>query len=337
VKGDIAFLLILAVIAAAGFYSTDIADRVLARNADEIVTVQRTDSDRNAIYLSDNETGFDPFAEIGGPVSNDGSKDFYDKRNICTAMVTVLSRFSFNNVPENMNSPEFMDKWESNGNGDLFLKHAEYTNVTDSPRYVDCIIDTEKYMVTYLRFYTDDVPELSPEKINSGLEKLDSCSDNFFHKKNVWMKEIENTALESDVLTEEDSELYGLLSGEAYDSLVFPSDYDALIDVFNSLYDASRELFPYNAADPQLVRFWLDPFLLPVAQISTTDGVYGVNYVIDKLFSETSSGENIKPSYSTYEGRIYQSANINGMPLVMIYNINDDELEGFYVPQTAIQ
>lgn len=330
-KGNIAFLLILAVIAAAGFYSTDIANRFIDRNAGEIVTLERSNADKTAIYLSDNETGFDPFSSLGRDLDRSGSSEFMNKRSVCTALVTVLSQYSENAVPANIYSPDYYREWQSDFNGNFFLKHAAYKNAEGKERFVDCIIDTSCYMVTYLRYYTDEIPELSPEKINSGLEKLDSYTDYFFNRQNEWTISLELASYEEE--GEEMSESYRYIREYGTEhELLLPEKTETLVDSLNSLYNASADLFMGHVPDDPLFRFWIPPLSMPLTYIEGTGVIYGINHVIDNVCSGVPTNGRIKSSYSTYEGRIYQSANINGQQLVMIYNISSDELEGFYAP-----
>ena len=180
-KHTIAFILLLAVILALGYYSVDSAD-LFSQNAQlEQTHIPRSQDHNNAVYIAGEETGFKPMDIIEKPdAATLIPLDDKTIRNICTAIILVLSCYNENTECPDSFAEAFSDSLNYSNNGYVYTEKFEYENFNGQTRYIDCIFKNDNYRLVYLRFYSPETYELSSDETEAALEAFDKDSTSFY-------------------------------------------------------------------------------------------------------------------------------------------------------------
>lgn len=328
-KHTIAFILLLAIILALGYYSVDSADLFSQNSQLEQTHIPRSQDHNNAVYIAGEETGFKPMDIIEEPdFATLIPSDDKTIRNICTAIILVLSCYYENTECPDSFAEAFSDSLNYSNNGYVYTEKFEYENFNGQTRYIDCIFKNDNYRLVYLRFYSPETYELSSDETEAALEAFDKDSTSFYSSTG---EEIEKLI----AINEPDP---------YYDN---ESDYDKTIGSYNDFefeYNIGKDdSFEYNYehlkyiydsteiySDSETVNFWIKSCLL--SRYIVNEGSYYLSCVAHIVEGIMISDNYSEPEYTIYQGRIYQTVQFGGNQLVTIYNIAENRIEGFFAP-----
>lgn len=332
-KHNLFFALLLALILSVGFYSMDLADKLIESTGQQAVTIARNTEDSRAIYLSENDNGFDPMSIIK-PLS-DGEINSYNAecRSVGSSIVEALSNYSDEMRFSDKSVHKLFNAWRISRNNYIYLDHFTYENPAGETRMVDCIIHPYNYRVVYIRYYTDDPVSATPEKISLGLETLDNYSQSFYSsvsgKSCNLLDDIYYDQSSDPEMTEDERFPW-------YKTYCPAKNYGELSDAFCSKYNTMKDIVSRNysntSIDTPLVRFWMYPYFIESIRLNENDKTaFCINY----LFDERNKDRIEVTSYSSLNGRIFQNVDLGNQTLIVIYNINEDLIEGFYAPPSS--
>lgn len=344
-KHNIIFAVLTAAILIFGFFAVDIVQIFNNSSNDEnFRSIPKTED--KAVYLSDEREIINPMASL----KKSDKKIPYAQRSIAAAVVSAMSRYSMITYIAWGIDVKLDEAWQDGGDSLIYIDKWKYRNYgRKSERLLDCIINTDDFSIVYIRFYSEEVHDLPSYDLNNGLEKIRNQSDNFYPNINV----IHLTM--SDVL----NELKTKSSEWEYDNenieYHFEHEFYDYIDVeYNSYtgivsndciekYTDMQKFVDYIYPNSELHKFWLSPLDMYSLKIETsahewsedysyeknkTVTVNPVNYVIDEFYEIP---QWFTPSYSTKDGRIYQTITLNdGCRVTVIYSVKEDIVEGFY-------
>ncbi len=329
-KQMIAFLMILAIILAVGYYSVDSADLFSKSHQLEQAKIPRNHEENNAVYISGEETGFNPMSVIKEPATFATviPSDYNIVRNICTATILVLSHYD-----ENTECPDsFADALSASllfsNNGYVYVEKFEYENVNGQKRYIDCIFTTDSYRLTYLRFYSPENYEISSDETEAALEAFAKDSESFYSSKSDDIEKI-LTINEADPYYDYESD-YDKTAG-SYNNFEF--DYNiGRDDSFDYIYKHLKYVYDSTEikADSKTLNFWIKSCML--SRYVIIEGSYYLSCVTHIVEGIMMSDRYSEPEYTIYQGRIYQTVQFEGSQLITIYNIAEERIEGFFAP-----
>ncbi len=346
VKSNLLFALLLASVLVIGTFGIDIADHFLGSDNLEETVIDRSG---NGLYIaSPDEISFNPM-EI---IRNNNSYVFMEDSNstvgkyVCSAILQCLSRGTAGAEYKYplLESPEKAFKLSSNYY--FYLKGYKYINTDGELRYADCIIDQSNYDVIYINFYNGEHYNPGTDKVNKGVDILAEYSKEFYPDFNDGESPIESvynwafSGLRTEELIAENVEelpekallYYDEVSLESFgvgdnpvelfwaNSTLFSGIY------FNSMLKNDLEVLkanrPYDGKGYYSI-FNCQSTVAPVSMLEQAQYEYG-----DELLTENTE-------YVAYDGRIYQTINMGYNKNVnIIYNIEEDTIEGFYFPPT---
>lgn len=331
-KYNILFAILLAVILSVGFYSMDLADILIENSAQQTDVIERNPENSRAIYLSENDNGFNPMSIVKKLREGDINSYNAEWRSVSSALAEALSNYSDEMRFSDYDAHKLFNAWRISRNNYIYIDRFEYTNPAGEKRLFDCIIHPFNYRVVYIRFYSDKQISASPERISRALATLDSYSQDFY------------TAIteQSYTITER---LYEIMDDETnyseeeleefpwYPSYCAANNSSELKEVFIRKYNKAKEyideLFEDSPMYSPLMRFWLYPSFFRYVTINDNGKyAFGTNYFFDEEIPD-----NIEvASYSSINGMIFQNVNVDNQRIIVIYNIADDTIEGFYAP-----
>ncbi len=334
-KHNLFFALLLALILSVGFYSMDLADRLIESSGQQAVSIERNKETSRAIYLSEKDSGFDPMSLIKPSNGEIGSYNA-EWRSVGSSIVEALSYYSDETRFDDQDVHNLFNAWRISRNSYFYIDKMEYRNPAGEKRFIDCIIHPYSYRVVYIRFYSDKPVSATPEQISLGLETLDNYSQNFYMSVNG-----KSCNLLDDIYYDQ---AVGYNDGNEADDAMFPwykvycpaTNYGELREAFCSKYNTMKELISKNysntSIDTPLVRFWINPYYIESIRLNENNKTaFCINY----LFDEENKDRIEVTSYSSLNGRIFQNVDLGKQTLIVIYNINDDMIEGFYAPPSS--
>lgn len=328
-KHTIAFILLLAIILALGYYSVDSADLFSQNSQLEQTHIPRSQDHNNAVYIAGEETGFKPMDIIEEPdFATLIPSDDKTIRNICTAIILVLSCYDENTECPNSFAEAFSDSLNYSNNGYVYTEKFEYENFNGQTRYIDCIFTSDNYRLVYLRFYTPETYEPSPDETEAALEMFDKDSTSFYSSTS---EEIEKLIVinETDPYYDYESD-YDKTVG-SYNNFEF--DYNIGTDYsFDYIYEHLKYTYDSTEiySDSKTVNFWIKSCML--SRYIVYESSYHLSCVAHIVEGILISDNYSEPGYTIYQGRIYQTVQFGGNQLVTIYNIAENRIEGFFAP-----
>lgn len=335
-KHNIIFALLTAVILVSGFFTMDIVQYFNKSTSEEsFQSISKGES--NAVYLSSEREVINPTSIIT-PSEQEISPIY---RDVATNIVRAMSRYNNTTYIAWGTDINLYDAWQYGGDNLIYVDKWKYINYgKKSERLLDCIINTEDFNILYIRFYSEEKHELSTNEINRGLDIISSESAEFYPYVNDIAQNIEDTLKYlRDVHEQEYDGVYNSEYIHFYDigqERTAYSDYNYYYNNNNyiSSYNNMKEFVNYYFSDSELYKFWLSPLDISCIDIIYNDGMYEntiiaypVHYLLDE-FMQLSLW--FHPSYSSKDGRIYQSMILNTGKLVVIYSVKEDMIEGFY-------
>lgn len=346
-KYKITFILLLTLIVAIGINGIDIAGYFFSDDSLEETVIDRDSVKSNAVYIaSPDEISFNPM-EIIENVDPETQYDVqsyesvvYGKK-VCTAMLEALSGYYDKAEYYSPVGKSIEESICMSSNGYFYLDGYKYLNSEGEARLLDCIISTEDYRIIYINFYSDT--EYTPEAndISEGLNKFREYSEKFYAN----IDDSEN------IIPPAVDEYYISLMDDE------PTYVYTLSDIYKELYQIFKSEAKISNQSNPVEYFWIYSILLSniyfrdIATVyyDNSDYVeefyeisaYGALYIIDcisTIFYEI--GDSFitdDTEYVAYNGRIYQTIKFNNLyyysdTLIVIYNINENIVEGFYAP-----
>lgn len=337
-KNNLFFAVLTAVILVIGFYSMDIAGYLTGNSPEESFRSIPHD-ENNILYLSAESDITDPMSIIT-PSDTEVPEI---SRTLATDIVKAMSRNSNTTyIAWGVDIPDLYNAWQDGGNNLIYVEKWKYINYgKKNSRLLDCIINTKDFSIVYIRFYSEEIHELSANEINQGLEKLNIMSTEFYPNIIEIMQNIENT-----------------LTSLGQNTAVEYDDYPNEMNKYNfSYYDIGRErnefyITAYNnfrqfliycGYDNDLCLFWLSPLDISnvihekfemslderTGMMVHNDAIYSdtVHYIIEEFVNLSFL---FRTLYSSKDGRIYQTITLDSGNLVVIYSVKEDIIEGFY-------
>ncbi len=335
-KHNIIFALLTAVILVSGFFTMDIVQYFNKSTSEEsFKSISKGES--NAVYLSSEREIINPMSLIT-PSEQEISPIYCD---VATNIVRAMSRYNKTTyIAWGTDIHDLNDAWQYGGDNLIYVDKWKYINYgKKSERLLDCIINTVDFNILYIRFYSEEKHELSANEINRGLDVISSESAEFYPNVNGIAQAIEDTLnYLQDVREQESDGMYNNEYINFNDIGLQRTEYSNYNYYNNNCYISSynnmKEFVNYFLYDSELYKFWLSPLDISYITIIYNDGMYEneiiaypVHYLIDG-FMQLSLW--FHPSYSSKDGRIYQSMILNTGKLVVIYSVKEDMIEGFY-------
>lgn len=325
-KGKIAFVLILAVIIAAGIKGVDIAGYFFNDLSLEETIIDRSTVKSNAVYIaSPNEISFNPMELVANKVEGNQVQRDISSEEICELLIQSMSSYY---EKAEYSSPLTLDMYYSfkfSGDKYIYLDKFKYLNPENELRYIDCIIDLNDYSIIYINFYSDAKYDLKSDEIDSGIIKLREYSS-------IFMNNLSSLETTFEVIYHADAEYNAPLPIYTIDEL--RDQYKARFALFDKNYESTNykssiEYFWTRSLIPSQV-FFYNHVINYSESYETT--VYSTIKLIEELYYCTYKNE-----YVAYNGRIYQTINLDGNSnftdtIIVIYNISEDVIEGFYAP-----
>lgn len=316
-----AFVILLAAILLLGYYSVDIAELLTDTSDYEQTKIARDSGASGAIYISSGkDINFDPMSilerpDIYGGAYDDLDVQYFDDLVICEEMLLQMSRYCKAAEFDEPGAGSIYKDLKISGNGYAYLDRCEYRNTDGEQRCLDCIISLEDYKVVYIRFYSPDETTPETDKINSALNGFKSSSDEFFSPERAWAEMLEKIYA-----------VYWSYRGDTeYESISNKGNLDTEFAIAFDIASATVD------TDSPVLSFWLDTMSVSLVEFyddEEVSSVLGTSYIIGKLVSDYTV---TSPSYSLYNGSIYQSVYLGESRLVTIYNIEGGYVEGFYL------
>lgn len=328
-KHTIAFILLLAVILAFGYYSVDSADLFSQNSQLEQTHIPRSQAHNSAVYVEGEETGFRPM-DILEDLDSATCIPSNDKiiRNICTAIILVLSSYDENTECPDSFAEAFSNSLNYSNNGYVYTEKFEYENGKGQQRYLDCIFINDNYRLVYLRFYSPDNYEPSSDEAEAALEYFDKDSTSFYSSKSDEIEKLLNI-IEPDPYYDYESDYDKFdysYNGFEFDLNIGKSnDFDDIYKHLNYVYNST-----YIDSDSKTMNFWIKSCML--SRYIVNEGSYYlscVSHIVEGIMISDSFSE---PEYTIHQGRIYQTVQFGGNQLITIYNIAEDRIEGFFAP-----
>lgn len=331
-KHNAIFIILTAIILVIGFYAMNITEYFIKSTPDEdFRSVSRIES--NAVYLSSNRNIIDPMSNIK-PCSDEIP---LQTRYTATAIIKAMARHdNITYIAWGVDIRDLDDAWQASENGYIYVEKWKYINyLKKEERLLDCIIDTSDYRIVYIRFYCDTKYQVSANDMNSSLESFDAESAEFYSNLVKFTDSIENyISYRDDMQVEETETLY---PPEIYFGNYPHYDFDLIdpVTYYVNAYQAFKDIV-YIATGfstvSRLASFWISPmgihdFIESPVIYSLTEQVYPTNYVMEEFLNLSTW---IQPSYSSRDGRIYQTINTNNIKLTVIYCVKEDIIEGYY-------
>ena len=318
-KHTTAFILILALIISIGYYSVNVSDLFSGASHPEISRLPRNVQDYETVYISGEETGFNPMALI----ENSRTDNYYtyntqkDSINITAALLFTISHYNTHCQFRPGESQKLISGLDAK-NGYIYTEKFRYTNILDETRYLDCIL-TSDFRIVYLRFYSDENDiKLSEEETTNALKEFDSYSNSFYYSAGISESYINNTLIDN-----------GTYVDRTCDISCAETVFDNCCEFFLLSY---KTIMGYVDTSDPVVSFWVPNAFLSAIELNKNEEyiyVTSVRHIFDQIMYTSGISE---PEYTTYQGSIYQSIFFDQCELITIYNVRDKYIEGFYAP-----
>lgn len=342
VKRNILFVALTALILALGFNGADIIGHFFPSNTAENAVIPRDAANNTAIYLNENKQKFNPMSLVMKSAQRATYGNSNEIRATAAAMITAMARYSdksyiFMPVGKDLESSFRFDK-----NGYTYVEKWQYLNSARETRFLDCIVYTADMSIAYIRFYSDDEQQLSGTQMNAGLDRLDKYSAEFYpyisdqYYTLMQLKdELRQYSYEKPDDADQTSWYVSVVDNLDTIRVDRIGDADGVLRCTVAKYDAYRETVYANCGktDNPLVTYWLTQYGFEDIITSQGYAVVGGNKIND-LFNGL-YGVWVKPSYSAKDGIIYQTLTAGTHEITVIYNVDDDMIEGFYFPDCA--
>lgn len=346
-KYKIAFILILTLIVAVGINGIDIAGYFFSDDSLEETVIDRNSVKSNAVYIaSPDEISFNPMETI----ETGNNSAYYETQSyssvvygkkVCTAILEALSGYYDKAEYYSPIDKSIEESICLSSNGYFYLDGYRYLNSEGDTRLLDCIICSGNYRIIYINFYSDSEYTTETNDISEGLNKFREYSEKFYTN-------LEN--IENEIPLTVHEYYYSLMDADPMYVYMLSDIYRELYQIFKSESEISNQSNPVEY-------FWIYSTLISqiyfrdiaTAYYDNSDyveefyeiSVYGVQYIIENIltvFYET--GDSFitdDTEYVAYNGRIYQTIKFNDIhyyfnTLIVIYNISENIVEGFYVP-----
>lgn len=353
-KHNIIFAVLTVAILISGFFAIDIVQILSNSNNDEDFRGIRKTED-NAVYLSAEREIINPMASL----KKSDKKVSSDKRNIATAVVSAMSRYNKTTYIAWGIDIKLDEAWQDGGNDLIYIDKWKYRNYgRKSERLLDCIINTKDYSIVYIRFYSEEVHELPASDLNTGLEKIRNLSNEFYPNLEVIqlnmsdvLNDLKSQPKEWEIDENNEELIYNDYEHEFYDYIGV--GYSSNINIIDNIIDREylekytdmQKFVDFVYPNSELHKFWLSSIDMCSITIVTHGYVeFPENYIDENIGNITVNPVNFiinefmyeipqwfTPSYSTKEGRIYQTITLNdGNKVTVIYSVKEDMVEGFY-------
>lgn len=310
---SISFILLLAAIMSIGYYSVDLAKFISDKKNIETASISRTyDDDNNPIYLSETENRFDPMKII-----DDTTDDTIDTsiKQLCSARIAAISKYypsaSFTVPVDN----KLVQNLLYSTNGYIYVFGYEYFNEKGEKRLLDCIFDNIEYCIVYIRFYSPDEHEPTPEEISSAMNNLKNYSKDFYDNSEDLLSFVYNN-VENIIIDYDENDWQ-----------------EEPIQDYNEYYEKI-----FNIAEPYIfhpnnpvINFWFHSLIIDTVYIPDYLQFFSAGYLVEAISKASKYPES---EYSVYKNCIYQKFNISNYNITVIYNINTNQVEGFFAPLT---
>lgn len=320
-KHTITFLLLLAAALSLGYYSVDIFG-IFSDGDDSTAVISKTSS-TPAVYLKA-ASGFDPMSGI--EYSNAENRNRYsDEIIICSETLKSISFYNDKTAFSKADGAELKDAIMVSEDHKLFAEGYRYYNKYNELRCIDFIADVNDISFSYIRFYAPDEKVPSSENVKQKLDEINNDSIAFFNDYNNRLDKV----FTSDILTDN-----GFREDEEY--IDGAETYESRIDEINEALVHERIEYVLQQYDEAMLpadkfnQFWLRASVLCTLVFETESnayfitGIMGVaSYIIDRKILPD-------PVYSVYQDRIFQSFNYGSHIITVIYNVNDNYIEGYY-------
>lgn len=341
VKRNILFVALTALILALGFYGADIIGHFFPSDTAEQTFISRDRSNTNAVYLKEDHKKFRPMSLIIKTSQSVNYKENSEVRSITAAMINALSRqyektYIFQPAGQELDKALKFDK-----TGYIYVEKWQYINSDRQTRYLDCIVWANDLSIAYIRFYSDNSSQLSGTEMNAGLDRLNNYSEKFYPYESDFYYTLQQLKDEQVIsqgysnksLQPEDYLWEGDLIDNVYLGKI--GDTSRIIPLVVQKYDsysgAARESL--GSPDVPLVSYWMSQLGFCDIITSSDFPVVGASKITDLMSNQY--GVWVKPSYYAKDGIIYQTTNLSGHELTVLYNVREDMIEGYYFPDCS--
>ena len=340
-KRNIIFVALTALILALGFYGADIIGHFFPSDTAEQTFISRDRSNTNAVYLKEEQKKFNPMSLVIKTSQSSNYQQNSEVRIITAAMINALSRqydktYIFQPAGQELDKALKFDK-----TGYIYVEKWQYINSDKQTRFLDCIVWADDLSIAYIRFYSGDSSQLSGTEMNSGLDRLDNYSQKFYPYESDFYfalqqlkdEQVERIGYSNKSVPPEEYLWEGDLIDNVYLGKI--SDTSRIIPLIVQKYDSYNDASHNSLGSPDvpLVSYWMSQ--LGFCDIITSNDFYvvGASKITDLMSNQY--GVWVKPSYSAKDGIIYQTINLSGHELTVLYNVREDMIEGYYFPDCS--
>lgn len=358
-KQRIIFALLLAVITVIGVTGTDIANIFFDSSGLEDTVIERSSVKNSAVYIaSPNEISFNPMEIINDSDTDYDSSNwtnqaaFDNSKQVCADMVKALSSYD-EKAKYSASDEDMASAIKFSDNKYFYLSKFGYYNPAGELRYVDFIITAFNYSIVYINFYSDTEYDLKSDEINNSLKSFQKNSESFFGSADI-NKMVEDFSGLQNVVSESE---YGMDTGCEISELNLAYEYmydyfmnSDLCDTSNPVkyfWQYSMALYFVDFYDDAYNTLYFDGSDYIETETSEYDNeryitsAYSTVYIYELFdnsvnFSSQQDWLTDSTEYIAYNGRIYQTTKFDNnnydltTSLVIIYNIEEDIVEGFY-------
>ncbi|MBQ3855878.1 MAG: hypothetical protein II762_04225 [Ruminococcus sp.] len=329
-KQNILFAILLAAVLLLGFFSAEAASLLGEDNSGQATVVQRNTGAAGAVYLSGGEIGFDPMGALhitGGNALNTGFVSAF-QRSVSTALAQTMSSFRESGQIGDDYARELTKTWQISRDGFIYANHWKYLDTSEKECCMDFIIDPIDFSIVYARFWRDEQQEqeISAQEVNRSLDRLSEYSAVFHADIEVYNDRL-NKAYD-DYYSKNG---YDIAPTDPNEIAAYPyittSDRAEILNILKTRCSLMRS-FAEEITDSPMLLYWtylLGISTVDIENIGTPGGFY------DLIYSFLDNPELPAKSYSVYKGRIYQTITSGRRKLIIIFNIAENCVEGFYV------
>lgn len=331
-KHNIIFAVLTAVILISGFFTMDIV-QYFNKNTPEESFRSISKRESNAVYLSSEREIINPMSIIT-PSDNEISPAY---RDVASQIVKAMARNSeITYIAWGTDIQDINNAWQNGGNDFIYIDKWEYVNYgKKSKRLLDCIINTNNFSIVYIRFYSEEKHELSAREINKVLEEISSESAEFYYNVDNILIDITSCVngyyeqIEYEENHEENNHVNPFLT-----EFIEPDYYNYYnrYTKYICVYEDFRKFLVESGFTSKSINFWITPLVMnEINGNPYRIGVNTVSYLVNEEFYTIPSW--FSPSYSSKDGRIYQTISLDDGKLTVIHSVKEDIIEGFYFEQ----
>lgn len=351
-KYNLIFSFLLVLIMLVGIFAVDVSSKFLIDDTLKEFLIEKDSVDTGAIYLSSpNEISFNPM-EIVDTFVNSVSLEQFQDREIVKAMIINMSGYSDKTKYVSPVSRSLFSDLHKSGNGYIYVEKHRYYNALNEERLMDCIVSTENdFKIVYINFYSDNEYSLSNEEMNDGINEFRNMSEQYYFKlaNDDYLSYnsviVDNFSyLGKEYALEDEQEKIDIEAlAESMDGDIAP------IGKINEVYNIAFNIFDRivnNSMSNSVEYFWKRSFVLSSFMYSDYNDfseygyvkyIYGTAYINEIIMQDGASILKTNTEYVAHNGRIYQTIyfdnlNYHSEKIIVIYNISDGIIEGFYAP-----